>query len=137
MFVLLKVKGDKFYMDWRGRKYYIARFSSDSYNMRINILKNINGVRLHSPTQHNFHIKISDENESRGYYHILIGCTLDASKIVEYELKKATKVDGIHTIWKEIKQDTSKKYFDIYDQEMPYRKCDLNPHKRCNHCMDC
>lgn len=124
-------------MDWRGRKYYIARFSSNSYDMRMNILKHIDGVRLHSPTQHDFNIKIPDEKEPRGYHHILIGCRTDTSEIVEFELKRAKIRDGEFTMWKEVQRDTSKKYFDIYGQEMCYRKCDLNPNKRCNHCMDC
>lgn len=34
----------KIIMDWRDRKYYAVRFSPDSYDMRIRILKNIEGV---------------------------------------------------------------------------------------------
>lgn len=123
-------------MDWRGRKYYVARFSYDAYYMRINILKNIDGIKLHSPPQHDFNIKLSDEKEARGYYQVLIGCNNDLYERVEYELRKAEQKDS-YSCWKEIKQDTSKKYFDTYDQEMPYRKCDINPNKRCNHCMNC
>jgi hypothetical protein len=124
-------------MDWRGRKYYVATFSSSSYAMRINILKLIDGVSLHSPTQHDFNIKISDEKEPRGYYHVLIGCNIDKSEVVEFELRRAKIRDGMYTSWKEIERDISKKYFDIYGQEMPYRRCDIHPNKRCNHCMDC
>lgn len=123
-------------MDWRGRKYYVARFSCDAYNMRINILKNINSVRLHCPTKHDFNIKLPDEIEARGYYQILIGCNLSNFEAVEYELRKAERND-YGCSWKEIKRDVSKKYFDIYGNEMPYRRCDMNPRKRCNHCMDC
>lgn len=123
-------------MDWRGRKYYVARFSCDAYDIRIDALKNIDGVRLHSPTKHNFKIKLSDEIESREYYHILIGCRIDTSIIVENELKKA-EYNDIYSRWKEIRRDKSKKYFDIYGQEMSYRKCELNSNKRCNHCMNC
>jgi hypothetical protein len=123
-------------MDWRGRRYYIARFSYDHYDIRISLLKNIDGVRLHSPTKHDLNIKLPDELESRGYYHTLIGCTIDSSDKVVLELTRAERED-IYTKWKEIIQDTSKRYLDINGIEMPYRKCDLNPRKRCNHCMDC
>lgn len=123
-------------MDWRGRKYYIATFSAESYDMRINILKNIDGIRLHNPANHDFNAKLPDEKEPRGYYHVLIGCGIDKSEIVEFELRRAKSRD-LYTNWKEIERDVSKKYFDVYGQEMPYRKCDLNPNKRCNHCLDC
>lgn len=36
-----------------------------------------------------------------------------------------------------LKEMYLKKYFDILGFEMPYRRCDLNPRKRCNHCMNC
>lgn len=123
------------HMDWRGRKYYIATFSPEAYDMRINILKNIESVKLSSPIK-KYNIKLPDEQEERGYYQILIGCRLGDHEIVEFELRKAKRND-IFTEWKEVKRDISKKYFDIYGQEMPYRRCDLNPRKRCNHCMDC
>jgi len=123
-------------MDWRGRKYYVARFSSDAYSMRIGILKNIDSVRLHCPAQSDYKIRISDEVEPRGYYQILIGCKLEDSEIVEYELRKAERNDSCSD-WKEIKRDMSTKYLDVCGNEMPYKKCDINPGKRCNHCMDC
>ena len=125
-------------MDWRGRKYYIANFSCEAYDMRINILKNIEGIRLHCPPQnHNSQTKLSDELERRGCYHVLIGCKFEDSEFVEHELRKADRNDKYGCSWKEIKRDISKKYFDINGQEMPYRRCDINPNKRCNHCMDC
>lgn len=123
-------------MDWRGRKYYVAKFSSESYDMRIKIFKNIGNVRLHNPNKYDFNVKLPDEKESRGYYHVLIGCKIDEKDIVEFELRKAERRDK-GSSWKEIQRDIGKKYFDICGQEMPYRKCDLNPNKRCNHCMDC
>jgi len=123
-------------IDWRNRKYYVAKFSPESYDIRIEILKNIDGVKLHTPTKNDFSIKLPDEKEPRGYYHILIGCKTDIKDIVEFELRKAERNDW-YSSWKEIQRDISKKYFDIYGQEMPYRKCDLNPRKRCNYCMDC
>jgi hypothetical protein len=123
-------------MDWRSRKYYVAKFSPESYDMRIEILKNIGEIKLHSPTKCDFNIKLPDEKEPRGHYHVLIGCRIDKKDIVEFELRRAERRD-MYSNWKEIQRDTSKKYFDIYGQEMPYRKCDLNPNKRCNHCMDC
>ena len=123
-------------MDWRDRKYYVVRFSPDSYDMRIRILKNIEGVKLNPSTNHKINTKFPDEKEPRGSYHVLIGCKADIKDIVEFELRKAERNDWCSS-WKEVQRDISKKYFDIYGQEMSYRKCDLNPRKRCNHCMDC
>ena len=123
-------------MDWQNRKYYIAKFSKDAYDMRIKIFKDIEGIKLHPSNNYKMNTKFPDEKELRGYYHILIGCKADIKDIVEFELRKAERNDW-DSSWKEIQRDISKKYFDIYGQEMPYRKCDLNPRKRCNHCMDC
>lgn len=124
-------------MDWRGRKYYVARFSAGSYDMRMEMLRNIEGVSLHPPTKNDFRVKMPDETESRGYYQTLIGCRFDVHDIVEYELRKAERNDDGASGWKEIKRDTSKKYFDVCGFEMPYRRCDMNPNKKCNHCMNC
>ena len=121
-------------MDWRGRCYYTVSFDRCSYDMRTEILKNISSVKLHSYRKVE---KQPDEVEPRMYsYHWLIGCNHNDKEAVEYELRKAERND-YWCKWKEIKRDTSKKYFDIYGQQMPYRKCDINPRKRCNHCGDC
>jgi len=105
--------------------------------MRMEILKNIQGVSLHPPKKNDYRIALPDEIESRGYYHILIGCSFDVHDTVEYELRKAEWNDNGISGWKEIKRDTSKKYYDVCGYEMQYRRCDLNPSKRCNHCMNC
>ena len=102
----------KIIMDWRNRKYYVASFSPDSYEMRIRILKNIEGVKLNPSTNHKINTKFPDEKEPRGYYHVLIGCKTDIKDIVEFELRKAERNDW-WVKWKEVQR------------------------KRCNHCMDC
>lgn len=120
-------------MDWRGRKYYCVSFDWSSKDMRIEYLKLIDGIRIHPyknvPKQ-------PDEIEERGHYQFLIGVPSDCSESVEYEFRKAERRDGWCN-WKEIKRDVSKKYFDVLGFEMPYRRCDLNPRKRCNRCMNC
>lgn len=40
MDILIFLK-EGFIMDWRGRKYYVARFLLCSYDMRMDILKDI------------------------------------------------------------------------------------------------
>ena len=121
-------------MDWRARKYYVATFSLESKDMRIRNLKLIGkGVTVH------FNIgvpKQPDEVEERGQYLCVIGCNYYQSESVEYELRKAERNDD-YCFWKEIKRDMSKKYFDVLGFEMPYRRCELNPNKRCNRCMNC
>jgi hypothetical protein len=121
-------------MDWRARRYYVATFSPEAKNMRIQILKLIGkGVTIHF----NSGIpKQPDEVEERGRYMCIIGCKYGQSEMVEYELRKAERRD-CYCFWKEIKRDTSKKYFDVLGREMPYRKCDIYPNKRCNRCMSC
>ena len=121
-------------MDWRVRQYYAATFSPEARDMRIENLKLIGkGGTIHFnsgvPKQ-------QDEIEERGRYQCVIGCVFDQASAVEYELRKAERNDD-YCFWKEIKQDLSKKYLDIYGQIMPFRRCDLNPHKRCNHCGEC
>lgn len=115
-------------MDWRNRKYYVASFSPDSYEMRIRILKNIEGVKLNPSTNHKINTKFPDEKEPRSYYHVLIGCKTDLNLIVEFELRKAERNDWCSS-WKEIQRDINKKYFNIYGQKMPYRKCPKNTKK--------
>ena len=121
-------------MDWRVRQYYAATFSPEARDMRIENLKLIDkGVTIH------FNSGVSkqpDEIEERGRYQCVIGCVFDQASAVEYELRKAERNDD-YCFWKEIKQDFSKKYLDIYGQIMTFRRCDLNPHKRCNHCGEC
>lgn len=72
--------------------------------MRINILKNINGVKLHMSSYEKINNKFNDEKEVRGYYQILIGCSNSISDIVEFELNKAIRNDKGITEWKEIVQ---------------------------------
>ena len=124
-------------MDWRGRRYYVVRFSPEAYDMRIDILKNVYGASLHCSIPDNFNTKYPDEKEVRGYYQILIGCREDQREGIELELRRAESRDGKYTFWKEIQRDYSKKHLDINGQKMSYRKCDIKPNKRCNHCMDC
>lgn len=121
-------------MDWTGRRYYTAVFAPKSQEYRVNIIKSIGqGVRIHFSSNV---LKQPDEVEDRGYYQCVIGCNDCQADAVEYELRKAQRNDN-YCAWQEIKQDLSKKYFDVYGNIMPYRRCDLNPHKRCNHCGDC
>ena len=91
-------------MDWRGRKYYAARFSSRSYSMRIEIIKNIDGVSIHPLSPMDYNVTMNDEAEPRGYYHILIGCPVGTHEVVEYELNKAVRNDERLSSWKEIKK---------------------------------
>ena len=121
-------------MDWRGRKYYAVTFSPEAQDYRVWTLKLIGkGISIHFngdvPKQ-------LDEVEERSSYICVIGCNYDQSDAVEYTLRKAERNDD-YCIWKEIQRDLSKKYLDIYGQIMPFRRCDMNPHKRCNHCGDC
>jgi hypothetical protein len=120
-------------MDWRGRKYYCVSFYWNAIDMRIENLQRIGKVKIRSyqnvPKQ-------PDETEERGHYQFMLGVPIECADAVEYELRKAERND-IRCTWKEIKRDMSKKYFDVLGFEMPYRRCDLNPRKRCNHCMNC
>lgn len=121
-------------MDWRARKYYVASFSPEARNMRLETIKCIGkGIKIHF---HNPVPKQPDEVEERGNYECVIGCNYGQAEAIEYELRKAEHNDG-YCLWKEVKRDLSKKYLDIYGQIMPFRRCDLNPMKRCNHCGDC
>ncbi|NMA31412.1 MAG: DNA adenine methylase [Candidatus Methanofastidiosa archaeon] len=95
------------------RKMFLGEYDKrNSYDMRIRILKNIEGVKLYSSTNHKINTKFPDEKEPRGYYHVLIGCKTDIKDIVEFELRKAERNDW-WVKWKEVQR------------------------KRCNHCMDC
>lgn len=120
-------------MDWRGRKYYIVTFYFDSYDMRMSFLKLIPNIKF---TYYKNIPKQRDELEERGNYQFMIGVPNSSSEAVEYELRKAERND-YYCKWKEIKQDLSKKYLDVFGNPIPYRRCDINPSKRCNHCMNC
>lgn len=120
-------------MDWRYKKYYTVTFSPFSQNMRVQYLKLIDGIKFRSYKEIP---KQADEMEERGSYQFLISVPYDGADSLEFELRKAERNDD-WCEWKEIKQDTTKKYFDVLGFEMPYRKCDMNPAKRCNRCMNC
>lgn len=119
-------------MDWRYKKYYLVSFSWESYQMRIDILKSI-GVKF---TPYKKVPKQPDETITRGFYQFMISVPYDKWQSVEYELRKAERND-YSCKWRELKQDLSKKYFDVYGNIMPYIKCQMNPNKRCNRCMNC
>ena len=53
----------KIIMNWRDRKYYVASFSPEAYDMRMKILKSIEGVKLHSSTNHKINTKFPDEKD--------------------------------------------------------------------------
>lgn len=90
-------------MDWRIRKYYVARFSYENYDYMIWTLKHIDGIKIHCPTQANYNVRFKDESEPRGYYQFLISCNSENSDVLEYELKKSQRHSG-YDVWKEIKQ---------------------------------
>lgn len=90
-------------MDWRKRKYYVASFSYENHDYMTRVLKNIDSVKLHCPTQANYNVRFKDESESRGYYQFLISCNSENSNIIEYELRKSQRHSG-YDVWKEIKQ---------------------------------
>lgn len=120
-------------MDWRTRKYYIVSFIPEAYEMRMGYLQLIPKIKFHSykdiPKQ-------NDEMEQRGVYQIMISVPFEYIDMLEYELRKAERTD-FYCYWKEIKRDLSKKYLDVFGNPISYRRCELNPHKRCNHCMNC
>ncbi len=119
-------------MDWRARRYYLVSFSWESYQMRIDNIKRI-GAKL---TPYRNISKQPDETEIRNSYQFMIGVDSKNYEAVEYELRKAERNDYFCK-WREVKQDLSKKYFDVRGNVMPYMRCQMNPNKRCNHCMNC
>lgn len=61
-------------MDWRNRRYFLVRYTY-GYEKTIQMLKEIMGVRLHTPTANTMTMeKQPDESEKRGYYQFLISC---------------------------------------------------------------
>lgn len=91
-------------MDWRNRKYYCVKFDHHTHNMRLDILKLIDKIKLRSYQDVS---KQPDELEERGRYHFMIGVPSDYADSVEYELRKAERRDKF-CIWKEIKQNKNK-----------------------------
>ena len=90
-------------MDWRIRKYYVARFSYENYDYMMWTLKHIDNIKLHCPTQANYNVRFKDESEPRGCYQFLISCNPENSDVLEYELRKSQRHSG-YDVWKEIKQ---------------------------------
>lgn len=121
-------------MDWRARKYYAVTFSNETQNMNISNLKLIGkGIRIH------FRKRVPqqpDEIGERSDCQCVVGCKYIQYKDVEYELNKA-KLNDDCCRWKEIKRDLSKKYFDVHGNIMPFQRCQLDSHKRCNRCLEC
>lgn len=77
-------------MDWRKRKYYCVSFGWHSRDMRMRILKSIDGARIHPyknvPKQF-------DETEERGNYQFIMSVPLDWDDVARYEFDKAKRND--------------------------------------------
>jgi hypothetical protein len=92
-------------MDWRSRKYYLASFSPEARDMRIQHIKLLSDkVRMHP--SHTMP-KQPDESEERGRYQYIISCLCTECESLEYELRKAERNDD-YCRWKEIKQNVLK-----------------------------
>ena len=89
-------------MDWRDRKYYCVSFDYYSRNMRLDILKSIGNIKIHS---YKNAPKQADEAKERGNYQYLLGVPKDLCDIVEYELRKAVRNDDWCKWW-ELERDT-------------------------------
>ena len=121
-------------MDWRGRKYYAVTFSNEAQNMRVRNLKLIGkGITVHFSSGIP---KQPDEIEKRDFYSCVIGCNINQCDAVEYELRKAERNDYC-CMWKKIERDLSNKYLDVLGNIIPFRRCDVDPNKRCDRCMNC
>lgn len=120
-------------IDWRGRKYYAAKFDYDSIMMRVRFIKLIDRhITVHYRKKLDYDRVLNDEDSPRGYHDLVIGCKTEFAEAVEYELRKAERND-CYSRWREIRR---KPLYSMSDG-LPPRRCDLNPSKRCNHCMDC
>lgn len=108
-------------------------FDYDSIVMRLRFIKQIDEhITIHFRQNRNYSEAINDEEAPRGHHHLVIGCRSEFADAVEYELRKAGRNDN-YSVWREIRR---KPPYSMSDG-LPPRRCDLNPSKRCNHCMDC
>ena len=90
-------------MDWRNRKYYLAMFDHHSRDMRLENLKIASPtLKIHPPYNHHKSTQMPDniygihDHMNFGqwkWWHMMISCCLEDSEAVEYELKKATRID--------------------------------------------
>lgn len=77
-------------MDWRNNRYFAVRLDSCYYDYQMAQLKKL-PVRLRPVTPAhciNFNREFDDELNSRGYYHILVGCHMDAAEQVVFSLNE-------------------------------------------------
>ena len=77
-------------MDWRNNRYFAVRLDSYCYDYQMAQLKKL-PVRLRPvpPAHHvNFDREFEDELNPRGYYHILVGCHMDAAEQVVFSLNE-------------------------------------------------
>lgn len=101
-------------MDWRGRKYYAVKFPHWEHDYRVRMLKLIEGITMHPPTDNTIsrrNVAYDDEASPRGYYHYVIGCPENLHEAVEYELRKASRNGCGNDCWHEImriKNDNSR-----------------------------
>ena len=125
-------KEDKI-VDWRNRKYYCVSFDWSTKDMRIDMIRLIDSVKIRPYKEVP---KQPDEVEERPrLYQFFISVSEDSAEGLEYELRKAERSDDFCK-WKEIKQVFQKYDESCYDYNN-FRRCQLNPHKRCNGCMNC
>lgn len=93
-------------MDYRLRKYYFVSFAWSSYDMRMEIIKNIPTVKISSPYLNCTKVicgnRCADLNEM--YYKIrkhigfkpqmIVSCHKKHAEQLEYELRKTVRRDG-------------------------------------------
>ena len=83
-------------MDYRERKYYFVKFAWHSYDMRMEIIKNIPTVKISSP----YLRFVNDRNAFAKLVHsidfypqMLVSCRKEHCECLEYELRKAERRD--------------------------------------------
>lgn len=87
-------------MDWRNRKYFLARLDPSTYKLRVAMLMKC-GAKLHAPYNHikrkHIHNSVYDGDFSdvTGMYYVnfMLSCKPEDYEIIVYELNKARRMD--------------------------------------------
>lgn len=87
-------------MDYRNRRYYLAKISYFSYDMRMHYFRMVApSLKIHTPYNH--FIKNETDYDGvytkqlghRGYWQMMLSCKEEEAESLEYELRKAERRD--------------------------------------------
>lgn len=92
-------------MDYRNRNYYLVTIDPNAYDMRMRYFYNAApSLKMYGPYNHFKYGKRYDGESTKGitqntYWQLMMSCKKEDSEALEYELRKAKRMDKPENSW--------------------------------------